>query len=89
MVLLESEPIETFDPIAAANLWQIQEACIPQIIKIESSPPSRCGWKHVGSWMYLVPSTSTCDLSSRDECDDVYTSDESSDDSDDYDEDDE
>ena len=41
--------------------------------------------------MLEVISTSTCDISSRDEdeCDDVYKSDESSDDSDDCDEDDE
>ena len=38
--------------------------------------------------MLEVPSTSTCDLSSeyKDECGDVYTSDESSDDSDEDDE---
>ena len=96
MVLLGSEPIETFDPIYAANLWVAERARRPAYqrnLSKKVAPPLLVE----ESLMEIYPpftSLSTCDLSSgdEDECDNVYTSystDESSDESDDCGEDDE
>ena len=78
MALLDSEPIETFDPMYAANLWVEERARRPAYqrnMSTKITPPLLVE----ESLMEIDPpstSLSTCDISSgdEDECDEVYTS---------------